>query len=84
MDAWSSTTLPPNVRQPSLMAFGVTRQQGSQIPLPSQSVPASQYPPPSCVNVQVEDHRLAIFVQNPSLTIGWLAEEAAKRYKRLV
>lgn len=84
MDLWSNSPHPTNVRQPSLLAYGVTRHHGSQIPVPSQSLPVTQYPTPSCVNVQVENHRLAIYVQNPSLTIGWLAEEAAKRYKRLL
>lgn len=80
MDPWSNSPHPSTKRQPSLLAFGVTRQPGNQ---PALSLPASQYQTPSCVNVQVEDHRLAIYVQNPSLTIGWLAEEAAKRYKKL-
>ncbi|XP_034240435.1 tonsoku-like protein [Thrips palmi] len=82
-DIWSNTPH-SKVSQPSLLAFGVTRHHGSQVSVPSQqSIPVSQHPIPSSVNVKVEEHRLAIFIQEPTLTIGWLAEEAARRYKKL-
>lgn len=84
-DSWPAVSLPApsNARQVSLLAYGVTRQQpiSGEIPVPSQT--QHHMLPPSCVNVQVEDHRLAIFVQNPSNSIGWLAEEAARRYKKV-
>lgn len=68
------------------MSYGVTRQHVSQTPILSQlSQTSSHAPVPTVlhiVNVKVEDQLLAVPVQNPSLSIGWLAEEAAKRYYR--
>ncbi|KAK3930791.1 Tonsoku-like protein [Frankliniella fusca] len=72
-----------NTRQSSILSFGITRQPGSQCSTVPQSAVTHIVSSPNRVNVRVEDHLLAIFVQNPNLTIGWLATEAANRYKKL-
>lgn len=72
-----------NARQSSILSFGVTRYPVSPAHSVSQSSAPQITSAPNRVNVKVEDHLLAIFVQNPLLTFGWLASEAASRYKKL-
>lgn len=89
-DSWSLNSVEPptldswpdvrhtNARQTSLLTCGVTR---IQTPTPSQM--PSQLSAHSRVNVRVENHLFAIYVEDPSLSIGWLAEKAARRFKEL-